>query len=259
MVPIDKLVLDPSLQLRAVERLDKIEEYGENLNRLPPAKAVLTDEGKAYVYDGFHTLKAAVERGRANYPVVLSGGTWDDAFLLAVGANATHGIDRTPEDKRRAVRAVCAHPTYGQWSARRIAEACQVSEHLTASVKEEYEREVASRYAEAQAPGKNGKKPRKEKPKKVIGRDGKVQAAKKKPRKKPAGKVKFDFGKKFNAPFGQVYRLPDELYRAFGHLNEDGTVKVNPAHRAMLDHLNRFKEVFRKQYKTLSKEEAPDE
>ena len=255
MVEIASLVLDPALQLRAVERLDKVEEYADNLNRMPPAQAVLADDGKAYVWDGFHTLKAALEKGRVNYPVVLTAGTWDDAFLLACGANAAHGIDRTPEDKQRAVRAMLNHPTYGQWSARSIAKACSVSDTFVLGVKSAWEQEREAAH-KAQAAGRNGK-PAREKPKKVIGRDGKPQAAKK--RKKPTGKVRFDNKKRFTLPFGAAYRLPDDLYRAFGKVGPGGGISADPAHRAMRDHLKRFEEVFKETYKAFSKEPAPEE
>jgi hypothetical protein len=53
-------------------------------------------------------------------------GTRRDAVLFSVGANATHGLRRTNEDKRRSVMTLLNDPEWARWSDREIARQCGV-------------------------------------------------------------------------------------------------------------------------------------
>ena len=58
-----------------------------------------------------------------------------DAILHSVGANATHGMRRTPEDERRAVLWLLEDAEWAAWSNYVIAEKCHVSKHLVRSLR----------------------------------------------------------------------------------------------------------------------------
>jgi len=50
-----------------------------------------------------------------------------DAILHSASANATHGLRRTNDDKRRAVLMLLQDEEWGKWTAREIARCCAVS------------------------------------------------------------------------------------------------------------------------------------
>jgi hypothetical protein len=60
-----------------------------------------------------------------------------DAVLHSVGANATHGLRRTNEDKRRAVETLLNDEKWYLWSDRQIARQCQVSHSLVSKIRQE--------------------------------------------------------------------------------------------------------------------------
>ncbi|MFE3499022.1 ParB/RepB/Spo0J family partition protein [Kitasatospora sp. NPDC059160] len=83
---------------------------------LPP---VLVRRADLRVIDGMHRVEAARQRGRAFIDVEFFDGTAHEAFLLAVEANARHGLPLSPADRRAAVeRILVTHP---QLSDRAIA------------------------------------------------------------------------------------------------------------------------------------------
>jgi hypothetical protein len=62
-------------------------------------------------------------------------GTWRDAVLYSVSANATHGKRRTNEDKRRAVLTLLNDPHWERWSDRQIAKHCDVDGKTVAALR----------------------------------------------------------------------------------------------------------------------------
>ncbi|MEV0253857.1 streptomycin biosynthesis protein [Streptomyces sp. NPDC050732] len=71
------------------------------------------------VIDGLHRLRAAELQGRSKIAVKYFDGAEDDAFVLAVESNVTHGLPLTTADRKRAAaRIIASHP---QWSDRMIA------------------------------------------------------------------------------------------------------------------------------------------
>jgi len=75
-------------------------------------------------------VKAAEEAGLTDIAADVRQGTRRDAILHSVGANAAHGLRRTSEDKRRAVKTLLADPEWHEWSESEIARRCAVS-HTT--------------------------------------------------------------------------------------------------------------------------------
>lgn len=77
------------------------------------------------VIDGMHRVYAAVLRGASHIEAEFFDGTEDEAFVVAVRENATHGLPLTSSDRNSAAaRILSSHP---QWSDRRIAGATGLS------------------------------------------------------------------------------------------------------------------------------------
>lgn len=116
-----------------------VEEYSAAMvegTTFPPM--VIFFDGVSYwLADGFHRYFAALgafgEDAEANCEVHL--GTVRDAILYSVGANASHGLRRTNEDKRRAVRTLLNDETWAKWSDREIAKRCAVDGKTVAALR----------------------------------------------------------------------------------------------------------------------------
>lgn len=84
---------------------------------LPP---ILVERRTMRVIDGTHRLMAAAFKGQESIDVEFYDGSTEDAFLLAVQANVTHGFPLSQADRRAAAaRIIETHP---HLSDRAIAE-----------------------------------------------------------------------------------------------------------------------------------------
>lgn len=123
---IDLIRIDGGTQPRASIVESLVSEYAEHVAALPPLSVF--HDGKAYwLADGFHRYHAHRRAGSKTVPVSLHKGTQRDAILYSLGANATHGLRRTNEDKRQAVLTMLADPEWAKWPQTKIAETCGVS------------------------------------------------------------------------------------------------------------------------------------
>src|SRR5437868_2586103 len=102
-LPIAEIVLDARLQMRMAMEEAVIQEYAENLDKLPPCKVMLDEGGQRLLYDGWHTLEAFKAKQQTHIPIVITQGSFIEALLAAAGANEEHGLRRTAGDKRKAV------------------------------------------------------------------------------------------------------------------------------------------------------------
>jgi hypothetical protein len=108
-----------------------------------PPLVVFHDGTDYWLADGFHRLGAydivakALELPSIEIECDVREGTLRDAILYACGANDSHGIQRTNDDKRNAVDTVLKNPlvsinpdTGEPWGDREIARICKVSHQL---------------------------------------------------------------------------------------------------------------------------------
>lgn len=114
-----------------------IAEYADFMqsgSSFPPIVAFF--DGTCYwLADGFHRVAAARRVGFKDIEVELKAGSARDAMLYAVGANATHGLKRSPADKRRSISLLLQDPEWSQWSDRSIAKASNTSHSFVAKVR----------------------------------------------------------------------------------------------------------------------------
>jgi hypothetical protein len=117
--------IDGDTQPRAKLSREIYEEYAEQMKageQFPPITVYF--DGKNYwLADGFHRINAHV----IAWPDELIEcevlkGTKSDAQWHSYGANITHGLRRTNEDKLRAIKAALQHPQGSVLSDRHIAE-----------------------------------------------------------------------------------------------------------------------------------------
>ena len=146
-VRLSEVHRDDDLQSRVATDPKVVEEYAELLAEeatLPPPKGVKDDAGALWAWDGRHTLDAHYARAQKSglfdeylVDVEVQPGTRDAAILLAAGANGTHGLRRSRDDKRRAVFMVLGHAACTEWSDRRVADHCHVSHTFVANLRAE--------------------------------------------------------------------------------------------------------------------------
>lgn len=126
-------------QSRAALNQDTVSEYAEALGQgaeFPPV-VVFSDgsESGNWLADGFHRYHAHRAAGMTEIVCDARIGTRRDAILFSLGANASHGLRRTNEDKRRAVMTMLADAEWSTWSDRDIARQCGVSHPFVAAVR----------------------------------------------------------------------------------------------------------------------------
>ena len=127
-VAIASINMDGGTQPRAAIDFDVVEEYALALASgaaFPPV-VVFFDGSTYWLADGFHRTHAHKVAERQSIECDVRQGTRRDAILFSVGANASHGMRRTNEDKRRAVLALLNDSEWAGWSDREIARRCAV-------------------------------------------------------------------------------------------------------------------------------------
>ena len=134
---LDQITIDPAIQARAAMNLGVVAEYAaamENGDVFPPIIAFR--EGCTYLLaDGFHRVEAARQAELETIEADIRDGGYREAFLYAVGANATHGLRRTNADKRRAVIRLLEDDQWSRWSDREIARRCAVSNEFVSRLR----------------------------------------------------------------------------------------------------------------------------
>lgn len=226
------------LQTRATTNSDYIDDIAERMvagDSFPPI-TVFTDDKDAWLADGIHRLDGAIKAKR-KIAVDYRQGTRADAVKFACGANASHGLRRTNDDKRRSVKLALTE--FPELSSRAIAELCGVGNHLV--------EEIRSKNQVGDSPTSHKKHV-----KTRVGRDGKRQAAKKTtpettantepaaaPKPPVSGAQKSDprIWDRWEDTFGKLRRLADDLHRNFPHHNHHQEVvkSLNAAYQATKD------------------------
>src|SRR5262245_51487982 len=120
---LDHITLDTRLQSRELKS-SVVKEYTGVLRRggqFPPIRLVRDAKDIYYLVDGHHRVAAARKVvGLSDINAEIIEGTFADALWWSWGANRDHGLRRTQEDKRRAIRAALQHSKWGRKSDRAI-------------------------------------------------------------------------------------------------------------------------------------------
>jgi hypothetical protein len=143
-LPLTSINVDLAIQQRAAGTSQEVvEEYAQAMrdgDAFPPP-TVFTNDGVTYwLADGFHRTAAHQQA----YPDVqeinceVRRGGREDAVLLACGANASHGLRPSNDDKRKAVRTLLRSEKWAHWSDREIAFQCGVSHPFVSKLRNEH-------------------------------------------------------------------------------------------------------------------------
>lgn len=137
MIPLEAVRINGGTQSRVELNQATIADYADLVRAAVDLPAVIAyfDGAVFWLADGFHRFHAHRAAGAAEINAEIRTGTQRDAILHSVGANASHGLRRTNEDKRRAVMTLLTDPEWSKWSNEAVARACNVSPHTVASAK----------------------------------------------------------------------------------------------------------------------------
>lgn len=149
-VPQLLLRTDGGTQFRDGIDDETMHEYLEAMKEgavFPPIETVF-DGQHHWVVDGFHRLAAINRRGSPSINVSCIHGSLEEARLLALGANANHGLRRDAKTKRRIVEEALQHPALMGESNYVIAKFCGVSCPFVAAVRDPEVKERQARNRE---------------------------------------------------------------------------------------------------------------
>jgi len=154
-ISLDAIRLSSEHQLR--ERIDPdiVCQYKidiSNQEPFPPLQTVF-DGQSHWLWDGFHRHAAMMELGLQEVCIQAIAGTKDDAQDLALGANATHGLNRDNATKAKQVTTALSLDRHKSKSDHEIANLCHVSRSFVGALRrpETKEKQRINRENSAQA------------------------------------------------------------------------------------------------------------
>ncbi len=141
VIPLNRIERDLGTQVRVRICPETVERYREVIKRkkkLPPI-LVFFDEAadKYWPADGWHRMLAHEEAKKQEIEVEMRFGTQRDALLHALQANEEHGLPRSNEDRRNAVRMLLEDPEWKDLTVTAQAKLANVSRDLVYTVRKE--------------------------------------------------------------------------------------------------------------------------
>lgn len=140
---IKDLKLDQEFQARSRINLQVVKDYENSISAgatMPPIEVVQT-ANEFILVDGFHRLLAYRNLGRDRVVAVVNAGDHGTALRHAVSANQTHGLQRSRDDKVRAVVMALNDFELSCESDRALGKLCGVSHTFVASVRDQLGKE----------------------------------------------------------------------------------------------------------------------
>lgn len=95
--PVEEIRVEEKYYPRSLVREDRIKEYAQNIDVLPP----ITTNQDDILVDGYHRLKAHKLKGIAEIDVIVEYLDEDKILQRAVELNAKHGLQLSYKDKKR--------------------------------------------------------------------------------------------------------------------------------------------------------------
>ncbi len=144
LILLAEVVRDPALQCRAALDTTTVDRYVEAVDKLPPVRVirvpnVLKATGlDLLLVDGWHRFAAHEKAGRDTIHAFIEDGDRRTAILAAVQANSSHGLPRSQEDTRRAVRVLLMDAEWCKLSDRKLAVLADVSHTHVAGMRKRY-------------------------------------------------------------------------------------------------------------------------
>ncbi len=144
MISPQRIRTDLDTQSRAGLNEQTVTEYAEAMEAgqvFPPILVFQDETIDEYILaDGFHRLAAHLQIS-PDEPILaeVRSGTAEDARWESIGANKSHGLRRTNEDKRNATTLALMHPNGADMSNIKIAEHVGVSHTTVQNIRKELE------------------------------------------------------------------------------------------------------------------------
>lgn len=110
-----------------------------------PAITLFFDGIDYYLVDGYHRYFASKKAGLKEMSSQVMNGSLRDAILYAVGVNNAHGLQRSHDDKRKAVMTLLDDLEWSEWSDVAIAKHCNVSSMTVGRVRKSLNIEQADK------------------------------------------------------------------------------------------------------------------
>lgn len=138
-INLDKIIISGGTQSR--DKIDEnvVADYADAMLagvQFPPLE-VFHDGVSYWLADGFHRYFAAKRAGSPGFKCNLHEGTLREAVLFSLGANKSHGLQRSAATKRKIVIAMLSDIEWQDWSDREIAKQCGVSHPFVAAMRKE--------------------------------------------------------------------------------------------------------------------------
>ncbi|MFC4855704.1 ParB/RepB/Spo0J family partition protein [Actinophytocola glycyrrhizae] len=112
------------------ESLEHVQTLADTIGELPP---IIVRRDDMRVVDGMHRLRAARLRGDERIAARYFEGGDEEAFVLAVRTNVTHGLPLSLTDRKAAAARIIASHTH--WSDRMIATVAGLSAATVARIR----------------------------------------------------------------------------------------------------------------------------
>ncbi|MFI9510294.1 ParB/RepB/Spo0J family partition protein [Nocardia sp. NPDC052566] len=135
-IPIESIDTGGALRVRA-EDSTHIRVLAKTETELPP---ILVHRETMRLIDGAHRLQAAKSKGAMTIRARFFDGTEEEAFVLAVRANITHGLPLSIIDRKAASLRIMR--MYPQWSDRKVAEVTGLDHKTVGAVRRQSSGEV---------------------------------------------------------------------------------------------------------------------
>lgn len=138
VIKIDAIRIDGGTQCRVVIDQPTVYTYVENMKDgdvFPPMETVF-DGSTYWLTDGFHRYHAYKILGVKEVQTEYKPGTLQDAQLIALQANSTHGKPLTNEDKRNKVQMALDLEGFDKKTDYEIAKICRVSRPFVAAMRD---------------------------------------------------------------------------------------------------------------------------
>lgn len=140
ILKLSQIRIDGGTQSRASIAEQVVSDYAEAMRdgiAFPPP-TVFHDGTDYWLADGFHRFHALSRNGEETAWMDVRQGTRRDAILFSVGANSSHGLPRTKEDKNRAVTVLVQDAEWSTWSDNEIRKRCAVSIDMVQRIRREH-------------------------------------------------------------------------------------------------------------------------
>ena len=138
-IRLNQICIDGGTQQRVKINPEIVSEYSESMKcgaKFPPV-ILFFDGAQYHLADGFHRYWASKEAEILDILADVRDGFSRDAILFSTGANGTHGMRLSNEDKRKAVGIMLADKEWSNWADDRIAKHCHVTRQFVHKLRSE--------------------------------------------------------------------------------------------------------------------------